>query len=217
MDDWAQVLEHTQAQGLAIIGVDEAGRGPLCGPVLAGAVLLHEPNSIEGLACSKTLRPAKREHLAQAIETNSRACAVAQASVEEIDALNILQASLLAMWRAVDLVVARAGLDVHNCLIVVDGNKLPKWPYQAITVVKGDTKVPAISAGSILAKVARDAWCNNHAELFPKHEFDVHMGYPTPRHLELLKTHGATPVHRRSFRPVKEALMRVQDELFNEL
>ncbi len=217
MDNWALMLEQARAQGLAVIGVDEAGRGPLCGPVVAGAVLLDEPNTIEGLACSKTLRPARREALAQVIELNSRACAVAQASVEEIDTLNILQASLLAMWRAVDAVVARAGLTIQDCLIVVDGNKLPKWSYQAITVVKGDTKVPAISAGSILAKVARDAWCNSHAEIFPKHEFDVHMGYPTPRHLELLKVHGATPVHRRSFRPVKEALMRDQNELFNEL
>ena len=217
MDDREQVITHARDNGLAVIGVDEAGRGPLCGPVVAGAVLLTEPNSIEGLACSKTLRPSKREALARAIELQSRACAVAQASVEEIDSLNILQASLLAMWRAVDQVVIQAGLNQQNCLVVVDGNKLPKWPYRAMTVVKGDTKVPAISAGSILAKVARDAWCISHAELFPKHEVDVHMGYPTPRHLELLKAHGATPVHRRSFRPVKEALMRLQDELFNEL
>lgn len=217
MDDWERVLVQAQTKGLAVIGVDEAGRGPLCGPVLAGAVLLHDPNGISGLACSKTLRPAKREALAQIIEQESRACAVAQASVEEIDSLNILQASLLAMRRAVDLVVARANLKAEHCLIVVDGNKLPNWPYRAITVVKGDTKVPAISAGSILAKVARDAWCHSHANLFPRHEFDVNMGYPTPRHLELLRIHGATPVHRRSFRPVKEALIRVQDELFNEL
>ncbi len=201
-----QIQAYATEHRLHLIGVDEAGRGPLCGPVVAGAALLAMPNTIDGLACSKTLSPKKRDLLALQIREHAVASAVAQASVEEIDRLNILQASLLAMWRAVDLVVQQAGLKPEECLIAVDGNKLPKWPYQAIAVVKGDTKIPAISAGSILAKVARDEWCKTHALEYPQYEFDVHMGYPTPRHMALLKQHGATQVHRKSFRPVREAL-----------
>lgn len=211
--DWPDIQAYAAEHALHVIGVDEAGRGPLCGPVVAGAALLFEPNSIEGLACSKTLSPTKREHLAQSIQQFARASAVAHATVEEIDQLNILHASLLAMWRAVDQVVEQAGLTAEQCLIAVDGNKLPKWPYRAIAVVKGDTKIPAISAGSILAKVARDEWCKTHALHYPQYEFDVHMGYPTPRHMALLAQHGATPVHRKSFRPVREALERAQQDL----
>lgn len=211
--DWPEIQAYAAEHGLHVIGVDEAGRGPLCGPVVAGAALLAEPNPIEGLACSKTLSPAKRERLALGIQQFAQASAVAHATVEEIDRLNILQASLLAMWRAVDKVVNQAGLNSEQCLIAVDGNKLPKWPYKAIAVVKGDTKIPAISAGSILAKVARDEWCKTHALQYPQYEFDVHMGYPTARHMALLAQHGATPVHRRSFRPVREALERTQRDL----
>lgn len=211
--DWPEIQAYAAEHGLYVIGVDEAGRGPLCGPVVAGAALLAEPNPIEGLACSKTLSPAKRERLALGIQQFAQASAVAHATVEEIDRLNILQASLLAMWRAVDQVVKQAGLNAEQCLIAVDGNKLPKWPYKAIAVVKGDTKIPAISAGSILAKVARDEWCKTHALQYPQYEFDVHMGYPTARHMALLAQHGATPVHRRSFRPVREALERTQRDL----
>lgn len=211
--EWPEIQAHAAEQGLHVIGVDEAGRGPLCGPVVAGAALLASPNPIEGLACSKTLSATKREALAGLIHKQAKACAVAQATVEEIDQLNILQASLLAMWRAVDLVVQQAGLTPEECLVAVDGNKLPKWPYKAIAVVKGDTKIPAISAGSILAKVARDDWCNTHAIQYPLYEFNVHMGYPTPRHMALLREHGATPVHRKSFRPVREALERAQQQL----
>lgn len=211
--DWPDIQAYAAEHALHVIGVDEAGRGPLCGPVVAGAALLFDPNPIEGLACSKTLSPAKRERLAQCIEQSARASAVAYATVEEIDRLNILHASLLAMWRAVDQVLEQAGLTTEQCLIAVDGNKLPKWQYQAIAVVKGDTKIPAISAGSILAKVARDEWCRTHALQYPQYEFDVHMGYPTQRHMALLAQHGATPVHRKSFRPVREALERAQQDL----
>ncbi|WP_334120694.1 ribonuclease HII [Limnobacter sp.] len=211
--EWAEIQAYATEHGLQVIGVDEAGRGPLCGPVVAGAALLGTPNIIEGLACSKTLSPKKRDVLVLRIQEHARASAVAQATVEEIDRLNILQASLLAMWRAVDLVVQQAGLRPEQCLIAVDGNKLPKWPYKAIAVVKGDTKIPAISAGSILAKVARDEWCKAHALQYPEYEFDVHMGYPTARHMALLIQHGATQVHRKSFRPVREALERAQQDL----
>lgn len=211
--EWPEIQVFASQHGLHVIGVDEAGRGPLCGPVVAGAALLGTPNTIEGLACSKTLTPKKRDTLAAAIERHARACAVAQSTVEEIDQLNILQASLLAMWRAVDLVVQQAGLKPEECLIAVDGNKLPKWPYHAVAVIKGDTKIPAISAASILAKVARDAWCKTHALQYPQYELDIHMGYPTARHMALLLEYGATQVHRKSFRPVREALERAQQNL----
>jgi ribonuclease HII len=211
--EWPEIQAYALQHGLYVIGVDEAGRGPLCGPVMAGAALLHQPNTLEGLACSKTLTPKKRDMLAAAIDQHAKACAVAQSTVEEIDRLNILQASLLAMWRAVDLVVKKARLKPEECLIAVDGNKLPKWPYQAVAVVKGDTKIPAISAASILAKVARDEWCKTHAIQYPQYELDVHMGYPTARHMALLREYGATQVHRKSFRPVREALERAQQDL----
>ncbi len=213
LQEWHEIQAYASENGLHVIGVDEAGRGPLCGPVVAGAALLITPNPIEGLACSKTLSATRREALAMLIHEKAHASAVAQATVEEIDQLNILQASLLAMWRAVDIVVQMAGLTPEQCLIAVDGNKLPKWPYKAIAVVKGDTKIPAISAGSILAKVARDEWCKAHAVQYPLYELNVHMGYPTPRHMALLREHGATPVHRKSFRPVREALERAQQQL----
>lgn len=213
LQEWPELQAHAAEQGLSIIGVDEAGRGPLCGPVVAGATLLATPNTIEGLACSKTLTPKKREMLALRIQEFAPAWAVAHGTVEEIDRVNILQASLLAMWRAVDLVVQQAGLKPEQCLIAVDGNKLPKWPYKAVAVIKGDTKIPAISAGSILAKVARDEWCKTHAQQYPEYEFDVHMGYPTARHMALLVQYGATQVHRKSFRPVREALEREQQDL----
>lgn len=210
LQEWSEIQAHAAQLGLLVIGVDEAGRGPLCGPVVAGAALLNQPNTIDGLACSKTLTAKRRDTLASSIHEHAKACAVAHATVEEIDRLNILQASLLAMWRAVDSVLSQTGLKPEQCLIVVDGNKLPKWPYQALAVVKGDTKIPAISAASILAKVARDEWCKTHALQYPQYELDVHMGYPTARHMALLREHGATQVHRKSFRPVREALERAQ-------
>jgi ribonuclease HII len=213
MREWSEIQAYAAAHGLSVIGVDEAGRGPLCGPVVAGAVLLATPNPIEGLACSKTLSAKKRSQLALTIEREAEAWGVSHASVEEIDQINILQASLLAMKRAVDAVVQKANIRLGDCLVLVDGNKLPKWDYQAIAVVKGDAKVPAISAASIMAKVCRDAWCEEHALLFPQYEIDVHMGYPTPRHMALLKEHGASPIHRKTFKPVRDVLAFAQNTL----
>ncbi|HEX4856687.1 MAG TPA: ribonuclease HII [Limnobacter sp.] len=212
LNDWESIRRHAIQHGLYVIGVDEAGRGPLCGPVVAGAVLLAEPCSINGLACSKTLSASKRDLLARQIQESAQAWAVAQASVEEIDQLNILQASLLAMHRAVQQVVELAQLNPSRCLVLVDGNKLPAWPFEAIAVIKGDTKIPAISAASILAKVNRDEWCKENALKFPQYELDVNMGYPTARHMALLTQHGAATIHRRSFRPVREALQNSRQE-----
>ncbi|MDH4395765.1 MAG: ribonuclease HII [Limnobacter sp.] len=209
MNPWPEIQAFAAQEGLEIIGVDEAGRGPLFGPVVAGAAWLGgleaEAHSIEGLACSKTLSEKKREFLFEQICSKAPAWAVAESTTEEIDRLNILQASLLAMHRAVDQVVQQSGLDPSRCLIVVDGNKLPKWRYKAHAVVKGDVWVPAISAGSILAKVTRDRWCKHMAQQFPQFELDRHMGYPTPRHLELIRLHGICEHHRKSFRPVRDA------------
>lgn len=206
MREWSEIRVYAEANRLCVIGVDEAGRGPLCGPVVAGAVLLATPNLIEGLACSKTLSAKKRVRLAEDIEQQAEAWALSHASVEEIDQINILQASLLAMKRAVDAVVQKANVNPDHCLVLVDGNKLPKWNYQAIAVVKGDAKVPAISAASIMAKVSRDAWCEEHALVYPQYEIDIHMGYPTPRHMALLRQHGASPIHRKTFKPVRDVL-----------
>lgn len=205
MNPWPDIKAFADEQGLEVIGVDEAGRGPLLGPVVAGAAWLGGLDVIQGLACSKTLSEKKREFLFEQITSNAPAWAVAEASTEEIDQINILQASLLAMHRAVDLVVERSGLDPSKCLILVDGNKLPKWRYKAHAVVKGDVWVPAISAGSILAKVSRDRWCVKISSQFPQFELDRHMGYPTPRHLELIRLHGICEHHRKSFRPVRDA------------
>ncbi|WP_288109030.1 ribonuclease HII [Limnobacter sp.] len=206
MPSWPEIQNWAKHRGLAIVGVDEAGRGPLFGPVVAGACLLAEPNPIDGLACSKTLSEKARVRLFDSIRMHSKAWAVGISSVEEIDELNILQASLLAMRRAVDQVVDKAGLNPEQCLVLVDGNKLPAWSYLSKSIVKGDALVPSISAGSIVAKVSRDEWCREQALVWPQYELDVHMGYPTPRHLELLRRHGASPLHRRSFRPVREVL-----------
>ena len=188
------------------IGVDEAGRGPLAGPVVAGAVALADPQPIEGLACSKTLTPKKRAVLFDWIQQDSLAWAIAECSVAEIDQLNILQASLLAMWRAVDQVVERLNVPVDAVHILVDGNKLPKWPYAATAIVKGDSKEPCISAGSILAKVHRDRLCEAMHDQYPCYGFNQHMGYPTAEHLSKLQVHGPCDQHRRSFGPVKQWL-----------
>lgn len=214
LNPWPDLERFAIENKLAVIGVDEAGRGPLFGPVVAGAVLLHPESPIEGLACSKTLSEKKRTALYPEIQSRARAWAISQSSVEEIDQLNILQASLLAMKRAVDLVVEQSGLEESQLLVLVDGNKVPKWPYRAQSVVKGDVYVPAISAGSILAKVWRDQWCKTQAESYPQYKLESHMGYPTSQHMELLRTHGPSPLHRKSFRPVKEALEAQQRSLF---
>lgn len=214
VNPWPEIQAFASREKLFVIGVDEAGRGPLFGPVVAGAALLQSPDSPVGLACSKTLSETKREALFEQIKSQAVAWGIAQASVEEIDRLNILQASLLAMHRAVDKVISNAGIPEKSCLVLVDGNKLPKWSYHAKTVIKGDVYIPAISAGSILAKVYRDRWCREIALDFPDWAFDEHMGYPTAKHLEILKRLGPTNHHRKSFKPVREILLESQRSLF---
>lgn len=180
-----------------VAGVDEAGRGPLAGPVVAAAVILDELQPIAGLADSKALSPRRREQLAQAIRARALCCAVAQASVEEIDRLNVLQASLLAMRRAIEALRLRP----HR--VAVDGNRVPMLPMPAVAIVKGDAKVAAISAASILAKVERDRLCVALHAAHPGYGFDAHKGYPTPEHLALLRQLGPCAAHRRSFAPVR--------------
>lgn len=181
-------------------GVDEAGRGPLAGPVVAAAVILDPDLPIDGLDDSKALSAARREELAAAIRARSHAWALGLASVEEIDRLNILQATLLAMQRAVQ------GLSVAPQLALVDGNQAPRLACRVETVVRGDALVPAISAASILAKVERDALMRALDSDFPQYGFAGHKGYPTTAHLAALARHGVSPAHRRSFAPVRAAL-----------
>ncbi len=186
-----------------IAGVDEAGRGPLAGPVVAAAVILDELNPIKGLADSKKLSARRREQLFDEIRAKALCCAVAQANVQEIDELNILQATLLAMRRAVE------GLRLPPKLVLVDGNRLPVLPMHAEAIVKGDALVAAISAASILAKVTRDRWCVGVDAQYPQYGFAKHKGYGTALHLAALQAHGACPEHRTTFRPVTEVLGRV--------
>jgi ribonuclease HII len=181
-------------------GVDEAGRGPLAGPVVAAAVILDDRYPIKGLADSKILTALRREKLFDEIRAKALCCSIAEASVEEIDELNILQATLLAMRRAVE------GLRLKPKLVLVDGNRLPVLAIRAEAIVKGDSKVPAISAASILAKVHRDRWCLAYDLEFPQYGFAKHKGYGTAEHLAALKAHGACPQHRKTFRPVTEVL-----------
>jgi ribonuclease HII len=183
-----------------VAGVDEAGRGPLAGPVVAAAVILDELRPIRGLADSKALTPARRERLYETICAQALCVSIAQASVEEIDGLNILQATLLAMRRAV------AGLRLVPTQVLVDGNRTPDLPMPVQAVVQGDASVAAISAASILAKVQRDRLCAELHTAHPQYGFDVHKGYPTPAHLAALRAHGPSPVHRRSFAPVRDSL-----------
>ncbi len=189
------------APGL-VAGVDEAGRGPLAGPVVAAAVILDELHPIKGLADSKVLTPLRRERLFDEIRAKALCCCIAEASAAEIDALNILQATMLAMRRAVE------GLRLKPARVLVDGNRIPTLKVPAEAIVKGDAKVKAISAASILAKVHRDRLCIALHEAHPQYGFDGHKGYPTPEHLAALRTHGACPQHRRSFAPVREVLER---------
>lgn len=179
-----------------VAGVDEAGRGPLAGPVVAAAVILDDLNPIEGLNDSKKLTAARREALYDEIRAKALCCSIAEASVEEIDRLNILQATLLAMRRAV------LGLRLKPVLVLVDGNQLPVLDVQAEAIVKGDSLVQAISAASILAKVTRDRWCERLHEQYPEYGFDCHKGYGTAAHLAALRLHGACEEHRRTFAPV---------------
>jgi ribonuclease HII len=191
---------------LGLCGVDEAGRGPLAGPVMAAAVMLDPGRPIEGLRDSKKLSATARERLAGEIREHAAAWCVAEASVAEIDRLNILQATLLAMQRAV------AGLGRAPDDVWVDGNRCPNWTWRSQAVVKGDDKVAAIAAASILAKTARDQFMSRLHDDYPVYGFDRHMGYGTAAHLAALKAHGACPQHRRSFAPVK--LVLAQTPLF---
>lgn len=183
-----------------IAGVDEAGRGPLAGPVVAAAVILDDLHRIKGLADSKKLTALRRERLFDEIRAKALACCIAEASVEEIDRINILQATLLAMRRAVE------GLRLVPHKVLVDGNRLPVLRVPAEAIVRGDAKVPAISAASILAKVHRDRLCQALHDAHPQYGFATHKGYPTPDHLAALREHGACPEHRRSYAPVRAVL-----------
>jgi ribonuclease HII len=185
-----------------ICGVDEAGRGPLAGPVFAAAVILDRNRPIAGLRDSKKLNETRRDELAPLIREHAIAWAVAKASEEEIDRLNILQASLLAMKRAV------YALSTVPTLALIDGNKCPVMRIQSIAIVEGDDKIESISAASILAKTARDAALVKLHKKYPQYGFDQHKGYGTALHLERLREHGASPVHRRSFAPVRAVLER---------
>ena len=186
--------------GGLVAGVDEAGRGPLAGPVVAAAVILDDQQPIAGLADSKTLTAARRERLFDEIRAKALCCSIAEASVEEIDRLNILQATLLAMRRAVQ------GLRLKPTLALVDGNRLPRLDVPAEAIVKGDARVAAISAASILAKVTRDRWCAELHAQYPQYGFAGHKGYPTAAHVAALRSLGPSPVHRRSFAPVQFCL-----------
>lgn len=198
-DQQLDLLCPVEPVGL-LAGVDEAGRGPLAGPVVAAAVILDELNPIAGLADSKKLSARQREALFDEIRAKALCCSIALASVEEIDELNILHATMLAMRRAVE------GLRLKPSLVQVDGNRVPPLQVPAQAIVKGDAKVKAISAASILAKVHRDRLCDELHLAHPQYGFDGHKGYPTADHLAALRAHGATPHHRRSFGPVKVVL-----------
>lgn len=184
-----------------VAGVDEAGRGPLAGSVVAAAVILDENRPVAGLTDSKKLSESRRQVLEMEIKQNALAWAIAEASHEEVDQINILQASLLAMRRAV------LGLGTKPGLVLIDGNRLPELDsYQMRAIVKGDLTEPCISAASILAKQCRDRQMIELDRIYPEYQFARHKGYPTRLHRELLKQHGVSPVHRRSFRPVTELL-----------
>ena len=183
-----------------VAGVDEAGRGPLMGPVVAAAVILDELNPIKGLADSKKLTALQRDRLYDEIRAKALCFSIAMATVEEINELNILQATLLAMKRAVE------GLRLRPHKALIDGNQLPILNILAEAIVKGDAKVPAISAASILAKVTRDRWCTEYDLVFPQYGFAGHKGYGTTAHLLALQAHGACPQHRKSFGPVAAVL-----------
>jgi ribonuclease HII len=188
--------------GIILAGVDEAGRGPLAGPVVAAAVVLGDSCSILGLADSKTLSAPRREALAGEIREHASAWALGMASVEEIDQMNILQATLLAMQRAVQ------GLGTVPDLVLVDGNRAPRLSCPVRTVVRGDATIQSISAASILAKVARDAILQGLDAVYPGYGFAIHKGYPTAAHRQALRELGPSPVHRRSFAPVRQLLRK---------
>jgi ribonuclease HII len=190
-----------------IAGVDEVGRGPLAGDVVAAAVILNAERPIAGLADSKQLSEQQREALYPEIIEKALCWAVARASVAEIDQLNILQASLLAMTRAVQ------SLQVQPDFVYVDGNRCPRWAYRSEAVVKGDSKIAAIAAASILAKVTRDRELVAFDAQYPGYGLAQHKGYPTPQHLVALQTLGASPIHRRSFAPVASVLRQASSSV----
>lgn len=198
--DLLQTIDAAALRAMRIAGVDEAGRGPLAGPVYAAAVVLDPDRPIEGLNDSKALSERARDALAPQIRERALAWCVASVSVEEIDRLNILNATMLAMRRAVE------GLGLTPDLVQVDGNRAPALTCRVQTVIGGDALVPAISAASILAKTARDAELLRLHEIYPMYGFDRHKGYGTPDHLRCLVEHGPCPEHRRSFEPVRQAL-----------
>lgn len=193
----SDLFEDTSAHLVA--GVDEVGRGPLAGDVVAAAVIFSD-SPPKGVTDSKALTAKRRECLADVIRREAVSWALGRASVAEIDELNILEASLLAMRRAVE------GLSVTPTLVLVDGNRLPRWSFESRAIVKGDLHEPAIGAASILAKVQRDGEMQALHEQYPEYGFDQHKGYPTKAHLAALERFGATPIHRRSFAPVKRLL-----------
>lgn len=193
------IIPSNALNGL-IAGVDEAGRGPLAGPVFAAAVILDPEQPVLGLADSKKLTSSARQNLDLLIKQKALAFAVAEASVEEIDNLNILQATLLAMQRAVN------GLSLLPQQVLVDGNKLPVLNIPALAIVKGDSLIPAISAASILAKVARDAIMVDYHRQYPEYSFHIHKGYGTKQHIAEIEKFGCLDIHRRSFKPVKDLL-----------
>ncbi|MEZ5528538.1 MAG: ribonuclease HII [Porticoccaceae bacterium] len=194
-------------QGDLLAGVDEVGRGPLAGDVVTAAVILDPARPIEGLADSKKLTERRREQLAEEIRDKALYWHIARASVSEIDSYNILQATLMAMVRAVE------GLSLKPEYVAVDGNRMPRWSFRGEAVVKGDALVPAISAASILAKVCRDTEMCRFEEQYPGYGFAAHKGYGTKQHREAIEHLGPTPIHRRSFEPVKSMLAATQLKL----
>lgn len=199
------MMEWSLPEGQELVaGVDEVGRGPLCGAVVTAAVILDPNRPIEGLNDSKKLTEAHREALFPLIKEHALAWAIGRAEVHEIDQLNILHATMLAMQRAV------AGLSIQPDRVLVDGNRCPVLPMPSEPVIQGDGRVPAISAASILAKVTRDREMAEMELLYPGYGIGKHKGYPTREHLTALRTLGATPIHRRSFAPVRNALEAVE-------
>ena len=196
MMDWVAPVD-----GELVAGVDEVGRGPLCGAVVTAAVILDPSRPIAGLNDSKKLTEARREALFPLIQQQALAWFIARAEVDEIDELNILHATMLAMQRAV------AGLSLRPDLVLIDGNRCPALPMRSEPVIKGDSRVPAIAAASILAKVARDREMQLLDQQYPGYGIAKHKGYPTPVHLQALRDLGATPIHRRSFAPVRAVLV----------
>ncbi|MEM7097038.1 MAG: ribonuclease HII [Pseudomonadota bacterium] len=192
-------------------GVDEVGIGPLAGPVVAAAVILDPTSPIDGLADSKTLNAKRREMLAEQIRQHAMTWCLGFASVVEIDQMNILRASHLAMQRAV------AGLIESPEMVMVDGNKTPQFGVPCVAVVQGDKRIPQISAASILAKVARDQTMRAYAQRYPGFGFEKNMGYPTKQHFAALQNDGATPIHRRSFAPVRAVLDQSDPESLGKM